>query len=374
MTDFSQLQELASRLDAAWTPARAEDARRRVLREAERRKQTRRVRVTLLSAAALAAAGVFGAVMWQVGPNAAGEQPTARTAPPAVDERSGDRTPDLPVDRSEVTALTPSTRVVSEHSREARVYRLLAGSVRLRVTHEPQRPLVVHAAGVDVHVIGTEFVVELLDSDQVRVAVEKGRVLVESPGGRLALGPGEERVFVGRTDAVPAEAESPPPATTSPAPSGGAATGPNWRKLAQSGEYAEAHAALKKAPHVANDPAELMLAADAARLSGHSTDAVPYLRRVLANHPGDSRTPLAAFTLGRVLLDELGRPSEAAEAFAKARASGGVLAEDALAREAQARSHAGQRAEARRLAEEYLRRYPNGRRADLVRAYLAPAP
>jgi len=51
----------------------------------------------------------------------------------------------------------------------------------------------------------------------------------------------------------------------------------------------------------------------------------------------------AAFTLGRVLLDELGRPSEAVDAFPLARSSGGPLAEDALAREVEALSRAGER-------------------------------
>jgi transmembrane sensor len=70
-----------------------------------------------------------------------------------------------------------------------------------------------------------------------------------------------------------------------------------------------------------------------------------------------------------VLLDELGRPGEAAEAFAKARsiAPSGPLADDALAREVEARSRAGDTARARSLAEDYLRRLPNGPRARLVR-------
>jgi hypothetical protein len=67
-----------------------------------------------------------------------------------------------------------------------------------------------------------------------------------------------------------------------------------------------------------------------------------------------------------VLLDELGRPREAADAFARARASGGPLAEDALARQVEAASRAGDMAKGRELAREYLRLFPKGRRAKAV--------
>lgn len=120
---------------------------------------------------------------------------------------------------------------------------------------------------------------------------------------------------------------------------------------------------------VRNDAADLMLAADVARMSKHSDQAVAPLRKLLANHPGDPRAALAAFTLGRVLLDELGRPREAAEAFARAHAMGGAMAQDALAREVEAWSRAGDAATARARAEEYVRTYPGGRRERSVRKF-----
>ena len=115
-----------------------------------------------------------------------------------------------------------------------------------------------------------------------------------------------------------------------------------------------------------DDTADLLLAADAARLSGHPAEAVPYLERVLRGHTRDPRAGLAAFTLGRVLLDELGRPGEAVDAFAFARSSGGPLAEDALARQVEAVSRAGDVTRSRELALLYQRLYPNGRRAKAV--------
>ncbi|MEO7092617.1 MAG: hypothetical protein ABI175_05150, partial [Polyangiales bacterium] len=86
---------------------------------------------------------------------------------------------------------------------------------------------------------------------------------------------------------------------------------------------------------------------------------------------GDPRAPLAAFTLGRVLLEELGQPGQAAEAFAKARALGGAgpLAEDALAREVEAWWRAGATDKAHERAEEYVKVYPKGLRIRSVRKY-----
>jgi transmembrane sensor len=122
---------------------------------------------------------------------------------------------------------------------------------------------------------------------------------------------------------------------------------------------------------VRNTPADLMLAADVARLSGHSGQAVGPLQQVVSQHAGDPRAPLAAFTLGRVLLDELGRPGQAAGAFAKARrlAPGGALAQDALAREVESLAKAGQAVAARERALEYVQSYPNGLRIQSVRRY-----
>jgi len=115
--------------------------------------------------------------------------------------------------------------------------------------------------------------------------------------------------------------------------------------------------------------ADLLQAADKARVSGHAVQAAELLRKLLREHRSDARAPLAAFTLGRMLLMELGRPLEAASAFAEARrlSPGGPFAEDALAREVEAYSKARVTAQAHARAEEYLRLYPEGRRAAVVR-------
>jgi transmembrane sensor len=161
------------------------------------------------------------------------------------------------------------------------------------------------------------------------------------------------------------------PAPASTAPHANAANGRSWRALAQEGDYRSAFTLMTEsgASAVRDDPDDLLFAADVARLSGHPDLAVSKLDRVLRAHARDSRAPLAAFTLGRTLLDSLGRPREAADAFAKARklSPGGALAQDALAREVESWSRAGEPTLARSRALEYLKLYPEGRREKAVR-------
>jgi transmembrane sensor len=120
---------------------------------------------------------------------------------------------------------------------------------------------------------------------------------------------------------------------------------------------------------VGDDVDDLMLWADVTRLVGHPGEAVAPLERVLAEHVDDRRAPLAAFALGRTLLRDLDRPRAAAEAFRRALdlAPDGTLAEDALAREIEAWSRAGDTRRARERARRYLERYPEGRWRDQVK-------
>ena len=206
--------------------------------------------------------------------------------------------------------------------------------------------------------LGTTFTVRYLAADRLNIAVEEGRV-------RVRAGEHRHGGFGRRDPGGPGLAAGGAPAKQRRA---GRMVASSWRPLAERGQYEEARTALRKAgpSAVRDDTADLLLAADAARLSGHPAEAVPYLERVLRGHARDPRAGLAAFTLGRVLLDELGRPSEAVDAFAAARSSGGPLAEDALAREVEALSRAGEVTRSRELALLYQRLYPNGRRAKAV--------
>ena len=149
-----------------------------------------------------------------------------------------------------------------------------------------------------------------------------------------------------------------------------AAPVPSWRDDANRGAYAAAWLGLVRAAPL-DRMEDLLLAGDVARLSGHPDAAVAQLARAVERHPDDPRAPLAAFTLGRVHLEDLGSPRDAAQAFAHARAlaPSGPLAEDALAREVEAWSRAGETETARARAVTYGERYPKGRRAHAVRRF-----
>jgi hypothetical protein len=113
----------------------------------------------------------------------------------------------------------------------------------------------------------------------------------------------------------------------------------------------------------------LFASADKARKEGRPEQALGFLRAITDRHPTDPRAPLAAFTRGRVLLESLNRPREAAQAFAQARALSGrrsALAEDSLAREVEAYAAAGESSLARDRAELYRRNYPKGLRLHQV--------
>lgn len=229
----------------------------------------------------------------------------------------------------------------------------LIGGARFRVVPRHERSFEVRAGDVRVRVLGTTFSVQQLPSGQTQVLVERGRVEVAWLGGATQLESGQGGVFPPAAGAEP----EPPPARAS----GTTAAPPSPPQAPPS-------------PSAARDEVgELLQAADTARLGGHPEDAVRSLRAVCDRHASDRRAPVAAFTLGRVLLDSLGRPAEAAAAFRKARVlwPGGPLAEDALAREADAWGRAGRQDAARAAAGDYLERYPRGRHAEEMRRILA---
>ena len=269
---------------------------------------------------------------------------------------------------------------------------LRSGSAEFEITPNPKRQFIVHAGIADISVLGTHFYVTR-EGQRVRVEVTRGRVAVKLAGSARQLTAGESSWFPPAEltpDDSPEIAPAPNPSAATSAAVGAAPPTPSAsvdalssrrRFLDHAGraEYREAYSVLERAPEVVgNAPEDLMLAADAARFSNHPAQATRFLERVTREHRQSSVAPLAAFTLGRIYLSEVGQPAKAADAFALSRklAPAGSLAEDAMAREVEAAKVAGQRSRARELAEQYLRRYPNGRRLASVRKSgdLGPTP
>lgn len=343
---------LGEKIDPGWSPERARAVQQAIVRRAERRRAT--VRATLVTATlSLLLAATAGVVLrGRLSPPAVGS-----TKPAAAPRHAATPVAGAAARTVVVTPLSPDTILEPLPERQGRGFKLRAGGARFSVLHDAQHPFVVKAGTVTIEDLGTDFTVRYAGADRLDIVVEEGRVRVRAAGTDTDLAAGATlRVPLPLVrNGEPAR----PPATW---------TASSWRPLAEHGAYEEARRALRKAGPgaVRDDPKDLMLAADAARLSGHSAEAVPYLERVVREHARAPAAGVAAFTLGRVLLDELGRPAEASNAFAIARAAGGPLAEDALARQVEAVSRAGDRSRSRELALLYRRLYPNGRRAMAV--------
>jgi transmembrane sensor len=363
-----QIEDAGAHVQVRWTPERSQAAEAMMVRRRDRRVRMRQGAVALAAVVAVALLVMVGMDRLKSFPNI---PETTALVPSMSMVRFADG--------STATPLRPGTVVRTEVETEERVQvAVSAGKVRFDVEPGKRRVFVVVVGEVAVKVVGTSFTVER--EERVSVSVEHGVVEVSWKDGSQTLRAGESGLFPPQPaqvdleldfDAVaPAVSSSPVRAVLPVAP---AVEVPTWRALALQGQHAEAYEALQREGKdaVRDNVADLMLAADVARLSGHAGQAVAPLRQVVGSHAGDPRAPLAAFTLGRVLLDELGRPGEAAGAFAAARrlAPGGALSQDALAREVEALAKAGQSVAARDRALEYVQSYPEGRRIQSVRRY-----
>src|SRR6185312_2698530 len=157
-------------------------------------------------------------------------------------------------------------------------------------------PVVVRCGAVTITATGATFEVAA-EGDGARVSVRSGHVVVAwALDGRDAE---SASLDAGQSDTFPKSSVA-PPKTAPPAT--------RWRSLALAGSYDSAYVELAKAgpASVRDEPADLFLAADVARLSKHSAEAERPLERIVERYPTDARAPLAAFTLGRVRLEELG--------------------------------------------------------------------
>jgi transmembrane sensor len=299
-------------------------------------------------------------------------------------------------DGSLATLVGSDTQLQLQHDGENEVaLSLTRGTGHFEVSKRASRRYRVRAGAVEVQVLGTVFDVERRGA-RAEVRVARGAVQVTWPGGQTVLHAGESDWFPRNQASPPAAAPSAassavmePSAQPSLAPSsqqlgrfeprlehasGQTKRGSNvreaWRTLARAGKHREAFRSLDRAP--VEDLDGLLLAADAARLSHHPREAARYLERLVERYPETAPARLAAFTLGGLMLHELASPARAARSFARAYELDpeGPLAQDALAREAQAHARAGRPELAAKVAERYLARFPGGARRSELERYL----
>ena len=257
--------------------------------------------------------------------------------------------------------LDARTRIEVEKSTDASLgLRLRRGRVECDLVPRSGRRFTLHAAGVDVHVTGTRFSVEIgPDNGWVDVAVERGSVEVFSPLGaepqrRLAAG---ERWSI---DLRPGKRGEPAGPVRS-----GAASPPEPSAALPEPETPKAAGSASSKPQGAR---ELLDAGNMARRAGDHRGAADAYELLLARHPSDPRAGLAAFELGRLRMGTLGDVPGAVQAFRRAiaLAPGAGFREDAMARLVSAHAELGQHAECRSARDTYLREYPRGVHAAAV--------
>ncbi|HVU05561.1 MAG TPA: hypothetical protein VHE30_27625 [Polyangiaceae bacterium] len=193
------------------------------------------------------------------------------------------------------------------------------------------------------------------------------RAAAETPHGRPARHSLSTRVV----DVAP---ESPVEAPE-PAPVG--RSGPaEWQRLADEGEYARALESLEASggfEGALRDATvdQLMSLVDVARATGQRDRAIVALRRVVSEHGADPSAPVAAWMLGSELAKG-SDPAAAEQAFALYRAlsPNGDFAEDALARQIDMAALQGNVDHEKKLAEQYLKEFPDGPRSADIQARL----
>jgi TolA-binding protein len=216
---------------------------------------------------------------------------------------------------------------------------------------------------------------EPLDQQQPSTTEVPGAAQPGAPAAKPEKHHGHERrvapASVPALEEAPAEAPAPAPAAS--------AAPPAWQRLANAGDFAAAHQALED--HGGFDSAmgaasaeQLMSLFDIARFAGHRDRALQALRRVVSRFPNDPNAPLAAWTLGN-MLDKAGDRAGAADAFRVYRrlSPQGDFAEDALAREVEVAIEQGNLDQAKKLADQYAKDFPKGRRLGEIRDQLARA-
>ena len=263
------------------------------------------------------------------------------------------------------------------------------GSAHFEVRPGGPRRWQIECGLATVEVVGTGFDCARAPG-RLRVSVQHGAVLVRGERvpertRRLAAGeslevldaPAPAEATRAPVDAPEAsEASPPPPVATAPRREIVAEDADAWRELARGGHHREAFAALGPRGLLRETRrlgvTDLLVLADVARLSGHATEAIPPLERILREFPRDPQAPLAALALGRLELDTLDRPAKAATALNLALSLGvpHSLREDVRTRLVEAYARAGNRAAARAAGAAYLREYPDGRDRSIVESQM----
>lgn len=391
-------------------------ARRRLVGAFSRpRMQRPSPRLALALAAALSV--VVGLVAWSLLRSPQGDAVTYTVAAGSTVDDNGSYF--APVgDEPVVLRFEEGSRIQLEPDARARIARttrhgasllLEKGTARVQIVPRPGADWRVIAGPYSVLVRGTAFAVSWdADTGTFEVRMDRGEVLVRGPGieGGVELSGTQHFVVrdpsrgpladaadvVSSATAVrppPAEADSndtPPPAVERESGASKSAAsrdvlarelppagdGQSWSQLAAAGQYRrvveEAEARGVDTVLQSAGLAELWAFADAARITGHGGHARRALLAVRSRFPGSGRAASAAFLLGR-MADSGGGAASAVQWYDRylAEAPGGSFAPEAQGRRMVALKRSGNLEAARRAAQAYLDRFPNGPYAAVAR-------
>ncbi len=206
-------------LENAWTllgRPRAAGQAARVLADLEKRariRHFRRARRFTLIGSGLAAAAAIALAVWL--PSRLSLPPAAATAVTVTPRPERQLLAD-----GSVVELNAGAEISVAFTAGRRDVRLLRGEAHFEVAHDPARPFVVTAAGIETRAVGTAFSVRLAEQD-VRVLVTAGRVAVAPPAVPAAPTAAERAPVLldagNRVTVALADPAAPAPESVSPA-------------------------------------------------------------------------------------------------------------------------------------------------------------
>jgi hypothetical protein len=267
--------------------------------------------------------------------------------------------------------------------------RLEAGRMSASIRKHPGMSWTVAAGPYAVHVVGTRFSVEWDARDAALVVlVSEGRVRVTGgdlpasgvlldPGGRLERRASKPPVENAAPVAREGEGQGSVTSKPSPDPAPISSGGPSVAALAAKGKYKEALSLAEKQGFsrltLELPENDLLLLANAARYSGDVGRAREALTKLRERFRGRSGASLAALHLAKIAEDMTYEPAEATRwlrTFLR-ESPDSDLAAGARASLMSVLLRAGDRGGARAVAEDYLRRHPNGQHAADARALVS---
>jgi hypothetical protein len=272
---------------------------------------------------------------------------------------------------------------------------LTGGRIDVHVKPRKSGEFRVEAGRYRVRVVGTRFSVTYRASaQQIRVEVMQGRVRVEGPelpqdGLLVDAGAHSDSEASSAPGPTPAVVDAPREASrverpTNPPAAASAEDRPtdvrDWHALAKQGEYQRALEAAEAQGFdglvQSLDDAALLQLANAARFSGHNQRAKQAFLGVRRRFPQSPSAVLSGYYLARLALDVEHNRAQAVEWLQTylREAPRGQLSAGARLDLLKLFLEAGDTASARRVAADYLRYHPNGKRADFAKSLLKRTP